>query len=94
MLDASNSADVSARRQVFVVSLGGFDTHDNENRSHAEMMAKLAHGLRYFDTTLGAMGAQGELAPSRPATSAVPSPATATAPTTAWARTISWWAAE
>lgn len=58
MIDASSHAQVGARRQVFFVSLGGFDTHDNENRAHGELMARLAHGLRYFDTALGAMGAR------------------------------------
>jgi uncharacterized protein (DUF1501 family) len=58
MIDASSSAGVQARRQVFFVSMGGFDTHDNENRNHADLMARLAHALRYFDTTLGAMNAR------------------------------------
>jgi uncharacterized protein (DUF1501 family) len=58
MIDASSAAGVQARRQVFFVSMGGFDTHDNQNRNHADLMAKLAHALRYFDTTLGAMGAR------------------------------------
>jgi uncharacterized protein (DUF1501 family) len=58
MIDASSAAGVQARRQVFFVSMGGFDTHDNQNRSHADLMAKLAHALRYFDTALGAMGAR------------------------------------
>jgi uncharacterized protein (DUF1501 family) len=46
------------RRQVFLVGLGGFDTHDAQNRAHAALYARLAHGLRYFDTALGAMGLQ------------------------------------
>jgi uncharacterized protein (DUF1501 family) len=58
LIDASSAAGVQARRQVFFVSMGGFDTHDNQNRNHAELMARLAHALRYFDTTLGAMGAR------------------------------------
>ena len=58
LIDASSAAGVQARRQVFFVSLGGFDTHDNQNRNHADLMARLAHALRYFDTTLGAMGAR------------------------------------
>ena len=58
MIDASGNAGVQARRQVFFVSLGGFDTHDTQNRNHADLMAKLAHALSYFDTTLGAMGAR------------------------------------
>ncbi len=58
LIDASSASGVQARRQVFFVSMGGFDTHDNQNRNHADLMAKLAHALRYFDTTLGAMGAR------------------------------------
>jgi uncharacterized protein (DUF1501 family) len=61
MIDASSSASIGARRQIFFVSLGGFDTHDGENASHAQLMARLAHAMRYFDTTLGAMGAQGKV---------------------------------
>jgi uncharacterized protein (DUF1501 family) len=40
------------KRQVFMVSLGGFDSHDNQNADHANNMSKLAHALEYFDTTL------------------------------------------
>jgi uncharacterized protein (DUF1501 family) len=58
MIHASNDAGVLAKRQVFFVSMGGFDTHDLQNRNHADLMARLAHALRYFDTTLGAMGAR------------------------------------
>jgi len=47
---------LGARRQVFFVSLGGFDTHDNQNRQHAVLMARLSHALAYFDTVLGALG--------------------------------------
>jgi uncharacterized protein (DUF1501 family) len=59
MIDAGMSGAIGTRRQVFFVSMGGFDTHDNENRNHADLMAKLAQALRYFDTTLGAMNARG-----------------------------------
>ncbi len=58
MIDASRGSGIAAKRQVYFVSLGGFDTHDNQNRAHADLMARLAHGLRYFDTTLAAMGLQ------------------------------------
>jgi uncharacterized protein (DUF1501 family) len=47
---------LGARRQIFFVSLGGFDTHDNQNRSHSDLMARLSHALKYFDDTMGAMG--------------------------------------
>jgi uncharacterized protein (DUF1501 family) len=56
MIDAAGA--VGARRQVFFVGIGGFDTHDNQNRSHAGLMAQLAHAMRYFDDVLGALGAR------------------------------------
>ena len=62
MIDASGASGIGARRQVFMVSMGGFDTHDNQNRSHAEAMAKLSHALHYFDATLGRMGARNSVA--------------------------------
>jgi uncharacterized protein (DUF1501 family) len=49
-------AGLGATRQVFFVSMGGFDTHDNENRAHADLMARLSHAIGYFDTVLGTMG--------------------------------------
>ena len=57
MIDASAASGVAAKRQVFFVSLGGFDTHDAQNRGHADLYARLAHAMRYFDTTLTGMGA-------------------------------------
>ena len=61
MIDASSAAGVGARRQVFFVSLGGFDSHDNENRNNADLMGRLAHAMKYFDTTLAAMNAQSKV---------------------------------
>ena len=49
---ASRSA-LGARRQVFFVNLGGFDTHDNQLGRHAELMAQLDHAMAYFDGVLG-----------------------------------------
>jgi uncharacterized protein (DUF1501 family) len=43
-------------RQVFYVSLDGFDTHDTQMRDHASLLAQLAHGMKYLDTTLHSMG--------------------------------------
>ncbi|MBB3120089.1 DUF1501 domain-containing protein [Pseudoduganella violacea] len=42
-------ATLGMRRQVFFVHLGGFDTHDFQRNRHAELMARLDHGLAYFD---------------------------------------------
>jgi uncharacterized protein (DUF1501 family) len=54
-LIAARSA-LGARRQVFFVQLGGFDTHDQQNGRHADLMAQLDQALVYFDTTLAALG--------------------------------------
>lgn len=56
MIDASSASSIGAKRQVFFVSLGGFDTHDLQNRGQADLYARVAQAMRYFDTTLGAMG--------------------------------------
>ncbi len=56
MVAAGASGAIGVRRQVFFVTLGGFDTHDAQNRNQADLMAKLAHAMRYFDDTLGALG--------------------------------------
>lgn len=44
------------KRQVFFVSLGGFDTHDNQLTRHADLMAQLNHAMVYFDNVMTAMG--------------------------------------
>jgi len=43
-------------RQVFFVTLPGFDTHDEQPSRHVRLMAQLAHGLKYFDGVTSAMG--------------------------------------
>jgi uncharacterized protein (DUF1501 family) len=43
---------LGAHRQVFFITLGGFDTHDVQATNHANLMAQLAHAVEYFDTTL------------------------------------------
>jgi uncharacterized protein (DUF1501 family) len=40
------------RRQVFFVSIGGFDNHDIQNTTQSPLMARLAHALAYFDAAL------------------------------------------
>lgn len=57
MVEAGMSGATGAQRQVFFVSMGGFDTHDLQNRNHADLMARLSHAMHYFDTALGAMNA-------------------------------------
>jgi uncharacterized protein (DUF1501 family) len=55
MIEVNRSAGLGVQKQVFMVSLGGFDTHDNQNQDHADRMLQLNHALAYFDTVLGAM---------------------------------------
>ena len=46
---------LGARRQVFFVSMGGFDTHDAQNPNQADLLARLSHAIGYFDTALGGL---------------------------------------
>ncbi|MEK8044888.1 DUF1501 domain-containing protein [Ideonella margarita] len=55
MIEASSSSALGMKRQVFFVSIGGFDSHDGQNRNQADNMAKLAQALKYFDDTLGGL---------------------------------------
>jgi len=58
LIDAGLRGTSGTRRQVFFVSVGGFDTHDLQNRNQADLMARVAQALQYFDTTLGGLGAR------------------------------------
>ncbi len=58
LVQAGVSGATGVRRQVFFVSLGGFDTHSNQNSQHNELMARVAHAMHYFDTALGAINAR------------------------------------
>jgi len=44
------------RRQVFFVSLGGFDTHNNQLRDQAAVTTRVAMSARWFHDSLVAMG--------------------------------------
>ncbi len=52
------SSTLGVRRQVFFVSLGGWDTHDFQNTAQSNLLAKVAHALAYFDTALSNIGGQ------------------------------------
>jgi uncharacterized protein (DUF1501 family) len=58
LVQAGASGATGVRRQVFFVSLGGFDTHSNQNSQHTDLMARVAHAMQYFDTALGAINAR------------------------------------
>jgi uncharacterized protein (DUF1501 family) len=55
MISAHANPAVGAQRQVFMVTLGGFDTHSDQLNQHADLLAKLDHAIDYFLTALGSM---------------------------------------
>lgn len=52
---ASNQV-LGIRRQVFFVSIGGFDTHSDQNLQQAPLLARVAHAMAYFDGALANVG--------------------------------------
>jgi uncharacterized protein (DUF1501 family) len=50
-LIAANSA-LGLRRQVFFVSIGGFDTHDIQNATQPVLLNRVGHAMAYFDGVL------------------------------------------
>jgi uncharacterized protein (DUF1501 family) len=46
------SSQLNLRRQVFFVSIGGWDTHDTQNSTQPVLLARVAHAMAYFDTVL------------------------------------------
>ncbi len=52
---AANST-LGLKRQVFFVSLGGWDTHDFQNSTQPNLLAKVAHAMSYFDGVLQNVG--------------------------------------
>ena len=55
LIDANRRGALGIQKQVFMVSLGGFDTHASQNQEHADRMLQLNHALAYFDSVLGTM---------------------------------------
>ncbi len=50
------SSTLGVKRQVFFVSLGGWDTHDFQNTTQPNLLAKVAHAMSYFDGALSSVG--------------------------------------
>lgn len=48
---AANAA-LGLRRQVFFVSMGGFDNHNVQNTTQPSQLARLGHAMAYFDGVL------------------------------------------
>jgi uncharacterized protein (DUF1501 family) len=52
----SVSSELGAKRQVFFVSIGGFDLHDNLVAQHPALIGRVADAMRAFYDTTVAMG--------------------------------------
>ncbi len=47
---------LGVKRQVFFVNIGGWDTHDFQNTTQPNLLAKVAHAFAYFDQALSNVG--------------------------------------
>ena len=54
-------AALNARRQVFLVSIGSFDTHSNELNTHNTLFAQLGTALKSFHDAMTGIGAGGSV---------------------------------
>lgn len=54
-------ATLGVKRQVFFVSIGGWDTHSTQNDNQANLLARVSHALNYFDQTLRTLPTVGDL---------------------------------
>jgi uncharacterized protein (DUF1501 family) len=52
---------LGAKRQVFYVSMGGFDTHSNQNDTHDKLMTALNDALVYFDGCMGILNTRNQV---------------------------------
>ena len=50
------NASIGTKRQVFMVSLGGFDTHDNLKETHPKLLARLGEGMAAFQQSMTDIG--------------------------------------
>ncbi|HEX5356136.1 MAG TPA: DUF1501 domain-containing protein [Aquabacterium sp.] len=55
MLSARNNSGIGANRQIFMVSMGGFDQHSNLLSQHGSLMARLDHAVDFFQKCLTQM---------------------------------------
>jgi uncharacterized protein (DUF1501 family) len=55
IIGARNVAAIGAKRQVFYVQMGGYDTHSGQNERHDALMTELNDALVYFDACMGVL---------------------------------------
>jgi uncharacterized protein (DUF1501 family) len=46
---------LGVKRQVFYVSMGGFDTHGAQKTAHADLMARVDHAIAYFNSVMASL---------------------------------------
>lgn len=56
MIGVREDEAMQQRRQVFFVSLGGFDTHDNQLAKQAELLESVGKSIAYFQRSMEALG--------------------------------------
>ncbi|MFN0301521.1 MAG: DUF1501 domain-containing protein, partial [Burkholderiales bacterium] len=54
-------AILGAKRQIFMVSMGGYDTHENEVAGQGQRFTELSGALRAFDTAMTAVQASNQV---------------------------------
>lgn len=52
------SKTLGIKRQIFIVSHDGFDTHSNQLIRHSQLLEQLDQSILYFDLLLGSLGLQ------------------------------------
>jgi uncharacterized protein (DUF1501 family) len=52
----SARSQLGATRQVFLASLGGFDTHSNQDTAHTALLTQLADAIAFFQATMAQLG--------------------------------------
>ena len=59
MIKAARTSAINHRRQIYYVSMGGYDTHQNQMAAngHGQLLRQLSEGLAAFRTALAEVGA-------------------------------------
>lgn len=52
---------LNAKRQIYFVSMGGFDTHDNQLTTHPALLGALSQSLAEFNTAMSAIEASNDV---------------------------------
>ena len=61
MIGVRDDENIQQDRQVFFVSLGGFDTHDQQLGKQAELLGSVARSIAYFQHSMEQLGIAGKV---------------------------------